>query len=164
MGVSSSTPWFNHTAVQSVLATIGVEYTMADKLSKSVPYINIADTSFLKRRWRFDSEVKAWLCPLEEESIHKSLTTWVPSKSIDMYKQMVAVISSANSEYFFYGREVFEHHHKFFKKVLEEEPYKSYVMESTLPGWDNLVERFWRASKDVSPMQVGSWPAPPVQQ
>lgn len=162
MGVSTLAPWFNHTAVQAVLASIGVEYTMADKESESVPYINIADTSFLKRKWRYDEDVKAWLCPLEEESIHKSLTTWVPSKSIDMYKQMVAVISSANSEYFFYGREVFEKHHKFFQEVLREEPYVNYVVDSTLPGWDDLVERFWRASEDVSPKQIGSRPIPSV--
>jgi len=164
MGVSGEAPWFNHTAIQAVLATIGVEYTMADKESESVPYISIGDCQFLKRKWRYDEDVGAWLCPLEEESIHKSLTTWVPSKSIDKYAQMVAVMSSANSEYFFYGREVFEYHHAFFKGVLMQEPYDKYVMESTLPGWDDLVERFWRASKDVSPKQAGPWPVLPVEQ
>jgi len=163
MGVSERTSWFNHTAVQSVLATIGVEYTMADKESESVPYISINDCQFLKRKWRFDEDVKAWLCPLEEESIHKSLTTWVPSKSIDKYAQMVAVISSANSEYFFYGKKIFEHHHMFFKNILLQEPFDKYVTDSTLPGWDDLVERFWRASKDVSPTQAGPWPVLSVE-
>jgi hypothetical protein len=159
MGVSKDTPWFNHTNVQEVLANIGVEYTMADKESESIPFIRIDQTQFLKRTWRYDEDVGAWLCPLEEESIHRSLTTWVPSKSIDIYAQMVAVISSANSEYFFYGRKIFEHHHAFFKRILEQEPYDKYVMESTLPGWDDLVMRFWRASKNVSPNSKESWPA-----
>jgi sulfate adenylyltransferase subunit 1 (EFTu-like GTPase family) len=38
MGVCKSIPWFNHTAIVEVLKSIGVEYTMADKESKSVPY------------------------------------------------------------------------------------------------------------------------------
>jgi len=118
----------------------------------------------LKRRWRYDEDVGAWLCPLEEESIHKSLTTWVPSKSIDMYAQMVAVISSANSEYFFYGKKVFEHHHAFFEEILKQEPFDKYVTETTLPRWDDLVTRFWRGSKDQSPTQDGPWPVLPVEQ
>jgi hypothetical protein len=149
MGVSKQCPWFNHTTLQRELATIGVQYTMADKETESIPYIHIDDCQFLKRSWRFDDDVGAYLCPLDEESIHKSLTTWVPSSTIDCYQQMVDVIDSANSEYFFYGREVFERHHAFFKKYLELDPYQHYVGKSTLPGWEPLVERFWKASKDI---------------
>lgn len=147
MGVSKTTPWFNHTAIQAVLAGIGVEYTMADKESASVPYVNINDVSFLKRSWRWNTDVGNWVCPLEEASIIKSLTVWLPSKSIDRFAQMVAVIASANAEYFFHGREVFEKHHAVFKKLLEREPFSFYVTESTLPGYDILVERFNRASE-----------------
>lgn len=147
MGVNKSVPWFNHTAIQATLASIGVEYTMADKESVSVPFISIYDCSFLKRKWLWNVDVKNWTCPLEEASIIKSLTMWLPSKSIDKYAQMVAVISSANSEYFFYGRELFEERHSQFKKLLEAEPYCYYVKESTLPSYDELVERFNRASE-----------------
>ena len=146
MGVSPAVPWFNHTSIQSALQQIGVEYTMADKGAKSVPYIDISKCSFLKRTWRYDEEVGAYMAPLEEESIHKSLTTWIPSGTIDKYAQTVAVIQSANSEYFFYGREVFEKHHLFFKQLLLCEPYCHYVTETTLPGWDELKDRFWKAS------------------
>lgn len=90
-----------------------------------------------------------YTCPLEEASIKKSLTVWVPSKTVDQHKQMVDVISSANSEYFFYGRETFEKHHAFFKSILEREPYSFYVTESTLPGWSDLIARFRRASESI---------------
>lgn len=146
MGVSERVPWFNHTNIQRVLAEIGVEYTMADKGAESVPYIDIADCSFLKRVWRYDQDVGAYLAPLEEESIHKSLTTWIPSGTIDKYAQTVDVVKSANSEYFFYGKETFEKHHAFFKQLLSHEPYCHYVTKTTLPGWDELIERFWKAS------------------
>lgn len=147
MGVSPACDWFNHTAVQTVLADIGVEYTMADKESESVPFIRLYDCSFLKRKWVWSEDVSNWVCPLEEASIIKSLTMWVPSDSIDCYHQMVAVISSANSEYFFYGREVHKEKREFFQKLLEREPFSFYVTETTLPNFDQLVERFQRASE-----------------
>lgn len=144
--VSRRAKWFNHTDIQRTLADIGVEYTMADKEAESVPFIDIKDVSFLKRRFRWSEDVQNWLCPLEEESIIKSLTVWVPSKSIDKYQQMVSVISAACCEYFFYGREKFEEKRTFFKALVEQEPYSHYVLDSTLPTYDQLVERFHRAS------------------
>jgi hypothetical protein len=146
MGVSPSCPWFNHCSISEVYASVGIKYTMADKEAESVPYIPFSETSFLKRSWVWSDEVNAYLAPLDEESIVKSLTMWVPSKSIDKYQQMVAVISSANAEYFFYGRARYEEKRAFFEKVLEQEPYLYYVSESTLPTYDELVERFKRAS------------------
>jgi hypothetical protein len=146
MGVSPRVPWFNHTNIQRTLAEIGVEYTMADKTAESVPYISLKDCSFLKRTWRWDEDVGAYMAPLEEDSIHKMLTTWIPSGTIDKYAQTIAVVQAANSEYFFYGKETFEKHHAFFRQLLLREPYCHYVTESTLPGWDELKDRFWKAS------------------
>jgi len=148
MGVDPSCDWFGHTGIQQQLSLIGVEYTMADKESVSVPFVNIADVQFLKRSWRFDDEVGAFMCPLELASIHKSLTVWLPSGSIDEFAQMVAVISSANSEFFFYGREVFERHHAFFAQVLSREPYSCYVTAGTLPTWSTLLERFHHSGEN----------------
>jgi hypothetical protein len=146
MGVSEFAPFFTHTNIQKVLGDIGVEYTMADKETESVPYINIDNCSFLKRTWRFDEDVGAYLAPLEEASIHRSLTMWVPSGSVDCYKQMVDVVVAANNEYFFYGRDTFGKHHKFFQSVLSTHPMDKYVTDTTLPSWDELKDRFWRAS------------------
>lgn len=146
MGINLLASWFNHTSIQRVLKSIGVVYTMADKEAESVPYLDISQCSFLKRTWVWNSEVGDWMAPLEEDSIFKSLTMWVPSSSIDKYAQMVFVVSSACNEYFFYGREKFEEKRQFFENVLAEEPFNFYVRESTLPLYDQLVERFHRAS------------------
>jgi hypothetical protein len=147
MGVSRDCDWFNHTGIQAILADIGVEYTMADKESQSVPFTNIKDCQFLKRTWRFDEDVGAYLCPLELASIKKSLTVWCPSKSIEKEEQMVAVISSANMEFFYYGKEIFQYHHDYFKMILQREPFSHYVHNSTLPNWEELHLRFKEASK-----------------
>lgn len=149
MGVNPRCEWFNHCAIQEHMATIGVEYTMADKASESVPYINIDAATFLKRRWRWDAELGAYACPLEMDSILKSLTMWIPSNTIDSYCQMVAVISSANSELFFHGREEFNRHHPFLKDMVSQDPYCHYVTDSTLPGWDALKQRFEKASEGL---------------
>jgi hypothetical protein len=138
--------WFNHTTIQKELKTIGVSYTMPDKTSESVPFTHFRDASFLKRMWRYDVDVEAWLCPLEEDSIKKSLTVWTPSNTLDEYSQMVAVITSANNEYFYYGREVFEKHHLKFQEILAREPYCFCNMADSLPNWAVLVERYHRAS------------------
>lgn len=147
MGVRKTAPWFNHTDIAEILKQIGVEYTMADKESVSVPYVSISDVSFLKRTWRWEPEVQNWAAPLDEKSIVKSLTMWVPSSTDDKYKQMVKVMQSANSEYFFYGREKFEKMHTLFKRLSEQIPYCHYVTESTFPNFDQLVERFQRSSE-----------------
>jgi hypothetical protein len=146
MGVSKTIPWFNHTAIQEVLADIGVTYTMADKEAKSQPYINIHECSFLKRKWRYDEDVGAYMAPLDEESIHRSLTMWVPSGTLNEFAQMRDVIIAANNEYFFYGKEIFNKNREFFRGVLSQAPYNAYTTDLTLPTWQDLYERFWRAS------------------
>lgn len=145
-GVDSSIPWFNHTTIQTALSGIGVEYTMADKTSESKPYIHIKEVSFLKREWVWNDEIKGYLCPLDEQSIIKSLTVWVPSSTIDCYKQMIDVMTSANNEYFFYGRRKFEKEHEFLNSLLLLEPYCYYANDKTLPSFDELAERWRRAS------------------
>ncbi len=146
MGVNPKTPWFNHVSITQQLSKFGVDYTMADKTSQSVPYINISECSFLKRSWVWDRKLSAWMAPLEEESIIKSLSVWVPSGTICREHQMVNVISSANSEYFFHGEEKFNYYRSWFEEILNRPEYKSYVTESTLPTYDQLVERFKNAS------------------
>lgn len=146
MGVSKAVPNFNHTAVQAVLAEIGVVYTMADKESESVPYIHIDAVAFLKREWRFDQDIGAYVCPLDEDSIQKSLMCWVPSNTICPEEQMVAVIQSAIREYFWYGREIFERKRAFFMEQVTHFPYSAFVGEVPLPTWQELKDQFWESS------------------
>lgn len=146
MGVSPHVPDFTHTNVQETLAEIGVIYTMPDKESESVPYVHIDDIAFLKRKWRFDEDIGAYVCPLDEDSIKKSLMCWVPSGTICPEAQMVAVIQSAIREYFWYGRETFERKRAFFMTFVTRPPYEFFVGEVPLPTWQELKDQFWGAS------------------
>jgi len=141
-GVNKNAPWYNHTTIQSALADIGLTYTMADKTADSVPYIHIDDVSFLKRTWRWNDDVGNYTCPLDEESIIKSLTVWTPSSELDKYAHMLQVLTAANNEYFFHGKKMFEEKHAFFNELLQVEPYSFYAASRPLPTYDQLVARF----------------------
>jgi len=147
MGVSNEAPWFNHTAIVEAYASINVEYTMADKETESVPYINIANADFLKRKWRFDTDLGCHVAPLAETSIEKMLMVWTRSKSVPAEVQAISVVAAAVSEYFFYGRSVFEEKREMLQDMVKELDWQVYVEESTFPTWDELSERFKQCSK-----------------
>lgn len=146
MGVHASAPWFNHTAVQAVLAAVGVRYTMADKEAVSVPYISIDDVSFLKRTWRWDEDVGAFLAPLEEASIGKSLTRVVASKTISPEAQACEVLKSAHMEYFNYGWEKFTEKDRMIREIMDECKLWEHTQADRFPTWQEYRDGFWRRS------------------
>jgi hypothetical protein len=149
MGVSPKAPFFNHTAIQAALADVGIKYTMADKEAESVPYLHVSQVSFLKREWRWDEDVKAYLAPLEEASIAKSLTRVVASRTVPAEKQAVDVMSSACREYFFHGKEIFETKKNMLLEIVEECELQAYVSRTSFPTWEQLKDCFWENSKHV---------------
>jgi len=149
MGVSEHAPWFNHTAIQDTLKNIDVKYTMADKEAESVPYISIDKVSFLKRTWRFDEEVGAFLAPLEHDSINKMLTMCVASGEITLEEHAIEVIGAANQEYWFYGKETYEERQEMFKDVIETLGLQPYVRSNTFPTWLELKTRFEQSSEAI---------------
>lgn len=153
-GVSDDAPFFTHTAIQKILGDVGVVYTMADKVSESVPYIHISEVEFLKRSFVYDDDVGAILCPLNHDSIEKMLMTWTRSKTITREEQAIAVISSAVYEYFFYGRDVFEEKVALLQKIVKENDLEFFVQDSTFPTWEALKERFHNAKPDCAEVKV----------
>lgn len=146
MGVDTETSWFNHSTIQATLASVGVGYTMADKEAESVPFIHIDEVSFLKRTWRWDEDVGAYLAPLDESSIGKSLTRVVASKTISAEAQAVEVLKSAHMEYFNYGWEKFHQKDKMIREIMEECELWPHTMMDRLPTWKEYRDGFWRRS------------------
>ena len=149
MNVSPSISFYTHTSIQQEFAKLGVVYTMADKESKSVPFITIDECSFLKRSWRFNKETCAFDAPLEHDSIEKSLMVWVRSKSVLPQEQAVDIVSSALREYFFYGRTIFDKKRELFRQMLQDLDLSLYIKESTLPSYDTLVEKWNQVSDQL---------------
>jgi hypothetical protein len=119
---------------------------MADKEAASVPFIHIDDVSFLKRVWRFDADLDALVCPLDEDSIAKMLTKCIPSRTETMEKQAIDVISTVVREYFWYGRKKFEEKRQMCMEIVQEVELEHVVEKSTFPSWDELKVSFDKAS------------------
>lgn len=149
MSVSEECTFFNHTAIQGVLAGVGIKYTMADKEAESEPFITIDDVSFLKRTWRFDTDLVAYVAPLEHDSINKMLTIGVVSKTNCAEATAADVISSALGEYFFYGKEEFHKRREALLAAASECGVLPYLTPAKTPTWEVLSARFERASKGV---------------
>nr|WBY66463.1 MAG: polyprotein [Eriocheir sinensis marnavirus 3] len=141
MNVSKTVPWFNHTSIKDVLATIGVVYTMADKESESVHYVPISEGSFLKRSWRREGTTNTMVGPLEFGSISKMLMVRIPSAVVSAEIQAVDTIRSANSEFFWHGREVFEKYHALMIEMVTHLRLDD-NMNPPLEDWNTLMERY----------------------
>nr|UNY42006.1 MAG: polyprotein 1 [Picornavirales sp.] len=156
-GVSKERDWFNHSSIAETLKSVGIVYTMADKESVSVPFIDIADCTFLKRNWRMH-EVGYMVGQLDEESIEKMLMVWVKSKSIDLPQQGMAIVASAVREYFLYGKDVFEIKSALLKSIVFEMGWESYIEEYTFPTFDSLVNNYNLASSVICTQTFGVIP------
>jgi hypothetical protein len=153
--VSEECNFFNHTSVQQCLKSVGITYTMADKKAASVPFIEFDDASFLKRMWRYDEDVGAYLAPLEMKSIEKMLTCGLRSRNISPQAHAIQVVGTALREYFFWGREVFNDKTDLLMRIVVESNLCDYVEKATFPSWEELRAQFWNLSKGVKLKRLG---------
>lgn len=144
--MGSNVDWFNHVSISQILASVGIQYTMADKVSESVEFINIDKVSFLKRGFRWEPLLEAYAAPLEEDSIWKSMMIWIPSGEDSPQKQAIDIIRCAVSEWFFYGRERFEKEVAFLRQMVTDVGLDVFVEDGTFSSWDVLLARFNGAS------------------
>lgn len=101
---------FNHTSLQTALRELGVTYTMADKTSASIPFINIENADFLKRTFSFLPEYPdRAVAPLARDSIFKSLCMYTDGGNISHEQQLSESYLSARREWSLHGEEVFTH-------------------------------------------------------
>lgn len=106
--VSKKCPWFNHITYAGFLKDRDMEFTMPDKKSDPVPYMNDADADFLKRHNRFNPDTQLIHGLLDEDSIFKSLHTVLKSKAVSPLDQSAMNIDGALREWWQYGKEMYE--------------------------------------------------------
>lgn len=150
LNVKRGADWFNHTAIQKVLASIGVKYTMADKESVSRPFIHIREVSYLKRTWRWVEEIGAIVCPLDESSIKKMLTVCIPSGTESPQFHMASVMSSAINEWFWYGRDTFEKERAWLWQLAVTHGITKELVAKSFPTWNELCIRFEKSSEGMT--------------
>jgi len=148
MGVSPLVENFDHGVIQRELAKIGVVYTMPDKESESIPFVDIQDITFLKRAWVYNAEVGSFVARLEHDSIEKGLLYHLPSDTVCNEKLAVDSLDGALREYFYYGRSRFEERKAVFEKVIEQCELTPYF--GGFQSYDALVQRYLENSKEFS--------------
>ena len=150
MGIDAEVDFFDHTVLQSQLAKVGVVYTMADKEAASVPFLDISDTSFLKRRWVLDPDFGSHVAQLEEESIVKRLLWHEPSEDVCPEVQNLDAMEGALREWAFYGRETFEQKKEEYRGLVTRLDLQDYQLRP-FPQFDDLVGAYQEYNKRFSP-------------
>lgn len=138
MSVREGEDWFNHTTIAAAMAHFGMEYTMADKTSESVPYIHANDCEFLKRKWVWSEKYQRHLCPLVESSIFKSLTCALRSDVLSPEAHAADIMISANREFWFHGEERFAEAHSKLEKIARDMQILHHMPRGKLPNYHDL--------------------------
>lgn len=146
---STDMQWFNFTTIKKAFEDMGIKYTPPSKDDSTYDHMQIEEIDFLKRSYRYDSDLDAIVAPLSEDSINKMLTTWVASDTISAEAQVIAVISSAIREYFFYGKEKFNEKRDMFIRCLKHLGLEHMATSSTLPTYDTLRNAYFDSSDRV---------------
>jgi hypothetical protein len=93
---------------------------MPDKESEPVPFMNRYDVDFLKRKTRYSEELGHFVGMLDESSIFKSLHSILRSKEVTPIEVCTQNVDGALREWFFHGREVFEHRRAQMRQIADE--------------------------------------------
>lgn len=101
---------FNIKSCAEILAEYGQEYTMPDKNSEIVPYLDKTKFEFLKRSSVYHDELGCFIGALDENSIFKSLHCYLrPKKCILTPMEACAMnIDGALREWFNHGESIYE--------------------------------------------------------
>nr|ULF99992.1 MAG: hypothetical protein [Marnaviridae sp.] len=149
MNISESLKTYNHTSIQKEFASIGIQYTMAEKDAASVPFISAHEVTFLKRTFRDHSAFPYKVAPLEKASIVKMLCYTIPSKDVSPSTQLAQAMNAALMEAFYHDKEYFQA----IEKIIQDAPKSRELMHAiemvSLPTWEDLVNRFISASPSM---------------
>jgi hypothetical protein len=147
MSVSPSEQKLNHTVIAEELAKIGMVYTMADKESESVPFINLEECDFLKRKFKHDPDIGAIVGPLAESSVYKRLHFFRAKTPLSKPAYLADVLSGAAQEMFLHGKEKFEKFVAEAEQIAQEvDEVKDYgfkvcdILE--IPTYEQLLKRY----------------------
>jgi hypothetical protein len=133
---------FNHTLIAQVLGASGVEYTMADKTSESVPFIHLKDSEFLKRGWLWNPDLQHHTANLSVTSIAKSLHNYMKNKKNETTEREICAnaLRSALIEFFYHGKEEFLKRRGEIELIIEKHELGAYI--NHLYTYEELCNKF----------------------
>lgn len=150
LSVSPRITWFNHITISEELAKIGIIYTMADKQATLIPFYNIDEVTYLKRRFVYDSEQRIWLAPMEPENIISSLMVWVKSKSLKSQEQAYTMLVTSIREWFFHGRHKYDEMVRIYKEIYLEVTNQELI----LPEYNDVLEDYKLLSESAKRSEI----------
>jgi hypothetical protein len=106
--VSAKIPEYNHITVADYLSKHDMKFTMPDKESTPVHYMNEGDVDFLKRSCVYNEDLSTKVGLLSEKSIFKRLHSHLLSKDLTLEMHSAQNIETSLHDWFYYGRDVFE--------------------------------------------------------
>lgn len=109
----------NHVSFAKFLADNDMKFTMPDKESDPIPFMNDGDADFLKRKNRYDEDLDSIVGMLDEMSIFKSLHSGLKSADLSPKEISAQNIDGALREWFFHGREIFDMRLEQMKEVAQ---------------------------------------------
>jgi hypothetical protein len=134
---------FNQVEITRIFNIFGIKYTMADKKAKVVPFITFKECDFLKRKFVYDDTLYIWKCPIQIDSIIKSLTYRDNSSNCLDRDHTVSVIMNAQREFFQYGRKSFESFHSLALSLEEAHMLLKYVPSLKLYDYDEMKVKIY---------------------
>jgi hypothetical protein len=135
--------WYNNNYYQEGCAKIGMKYTSASKSEILTDFMDIKDSTFLKRKFFPVGEFVA--APLMFNSIIKSLSWVQPSDSITTHEQLLQTVQSTSREIFLHTRNEKNFNYAMAKviDIFVDSPIcvdtRSNV-EVDIPSYHNIVE------------------------
>lgn len=108
--VSTNVRNFDHVVYANYLRDhCDMGFTMPDKVSLPIPFLNISDVDFLKRKSVYSDELGVHVGALALSSIYKSLYCVKGKKYLEA-DILSGVITGALHELFFHGKEIYDEH------------------------------------------------------
>jgi len=129
---------FNHTTLAEGLLQLEIKYTMADKESKSVPFLNIQQVDFLKRKFCFLKGM--CVAPIAMDSITRSLLIFTDHDKISEEERVANTYLSARREWALHGEEIFDEMTKSMDAIFTSYPQiqRFFITKHKLSWLDTL--------------------------
>lgn len=121
-GSISSDVEFGIKTISEFLAKYGQKYTMPDKESELVQFINAEQFEFLKRKTKYIPQIGCHVGALCEESMTKDLYMRIPSKNCELSEDMMNAmnIDGVIRDAFFHGKETYEKYQGLMRSIAVE--------------------------------------------
>lgn len=107
LSVSFTAPWYNPVSVSEAMKAFGMVYTSEDKTEMGEGYRSLEEVSYLKRGFRFEPKIAAWVAPLQRNSINERLN-W-QKKTGMKYEILQQNMEGAIAEWALHDEETFEY-------------------------------------------------------